>query len=62
MAIAPTTLVKAIVEQTERSMPPVIRTTVWPVATMRSGRRVARMFLRFSEEANLGVMGSRARK
>jgi hypothetical protein len=43
-------------------MPPVMRTTVCPIATTKSGSRAERRLAKFSEEAKPGVKGRRAKK
>jgi hypothetical protein len=42
----------------ERSMPPVIRTVVWPTARIRSGRRLTMRLDRFARVARSGVNGA----
>jgi hypothetical protein len=51
-----------MIEVTERSMPAVISTSVWPVATTSNGSMAERMLARLPAEAKPGVNGARAAK
>jgi hypothetical protein len=62
IVIAPSTLVTATIEPTERSMPPPTSTNVWPTASRRRGSNVVRIDSRFAPEAKPGVNGARRTK
>ena len=49
-----TVVASAMVEVTERSMPPVIMTTVWPIATASSGSTLENTLARLAAEAKPG--------
>ena len=55
---APATLASAIIAVTDRSIPPVTRTRVWPSATARSGRRLEKTLPRLAGEAKPGTSGA----
>ena len=57
---APATLARATTAVTERSMPPVRRTRVWPRATARRGRTFESTFARLGPETRPGTNGERA--
>jgi hypothetical protein len=57
---APATLASEITAVTERSIPPVRRTIVWPSETARSGRKLDKTLPRFSGEARPGTTGDSA--
>ena len=60
--MAPLTLVRAMIEVADKSMPPVIRTSICPMAAMVNGSKVASRFARFSVEVKPGVKGASAAK
>jgi hypothetical protein len=62
MTFAPATLASATVAVTDRSMPPVTRTSVWPSATARRGRTFETTFPRLGAVRKPGTSGPRARR
>jgi|GEM_PF-5364462 len=61
MASPSTTLATAMMAQAERSMPPVINTTVCPQASTSNGSSVNNTLARFSRVARVGVIGHRTK-
>ncbi len=62
MISAPVTLLRAMTDVTDRSIPAAIKTNVWPMATIDRGYRLDRIFFILADDASLGSKGHTARK
>ena len=54
ITIAPSTLVTAIIEVCDKSMPPTISTNIWPITRARSGQTLLKRFARLRRPAICG--------
>ena len=62
ISIAPTTLVRPMTAPWLRSMPAMVRTKVWPIATTRSGQMLDSRLVRLRGVESVGRKGTRTRK